>query len=153
MTQLEGALQDILGYFPQYMRPPYFSYNEGTLQTLGSMGYHVIQCDIDSQDWQNTSPDLVGNSLSIYADGLNSGGSLSLMHDIHQTTVQDLVPRVLNLLRERGLKCEYYDYFYIKKQNGGPLRLGLRGNANSSVAVPVGECLGDDPSNWYRAGR
>ena len=23
----------------------------------------------------------------------------------------------------------------------------------SSVAVPVGECLGDDPSNWYRAGR
>ena len=57
------------------------------------------------------------------------------------------------LLRERGLKCEYYDYFYIKKQNGGPLRLGLRGNANSSVAVPVGECLGDDPSNWYRAGR
>lgn len=107
MTQLESALLDILGYFPQYMRPPYFSYHEGTLQTLGSMGYHVIQCDIDSQDWQHQTPDTIGASFAEYEAGLNSGGSLSLMHDVHQTTVQYLVPQVLNLLSERGLRCKY----------------------------------------------
>lgn len=36
MTQLEAALLNILGEFPQYMRPPYFSYNDATLQVRDS---------------------------------------------------------------------------------------------------------------------
>lgn len=106
MTQLEAALLNILGEFPQYMRPPYFSYNDATLQTLGSLGYHVIQCDIDTLDWQNDTPDTVGASYAIYENGLNAGGTISLMHDVHQTTVETLVPQVLSLLAQRGLRCE-----------------------------------------------
>ncbi|RYP07006.1 hypothetical protein DL764_002829 [Monosporascus ibericus] len=106
MRQLEAALSSILGYFPQYMRPPYFSYNDATLRTLGSLGYHVIQCDIDTLDWRYNTPATIGTSYSIYENGLNGGGRISLMHDVHRTTVQTLVPRVLSLLAQRGLRCE-----------------------------------------------
>ncbi|RYP47990.1 hypothetical protein DL768_006037 [Monosporascus sp. mg162] len=106
MTQLEAALSSILGYFPQYMRPPYFSYNDATLRTLGSLGYHVIQCDIDTLDWQFNTPATTGMSYTRYENGLNGGGTISLMHDVHQTTVGALVPRVLSLLAQRGLRCE-----------------------------------------------
>lgn len=121
MTLLEDALVGILGYYPQYMRPPYFSYNDETLATLASLEYHVIDADIDTLDWQYNTPDTSGESFSIYENGLAAGGTISLMHDVHETTVSTLVPAVVNLLQQKGLK-----------------------------SVPVGECLGDDPSNWYR---
>lgn len=43
MTQLETALNSIIGKTPTYMRPPYFSTNALALQTLGGLGYHVIK--------------------------------------------------------------------------------------------------------------
>jgi peptidoglycan/xylan/chitin deacetylase (PgdA/CDA1 family) len=52
MTQVETALTTIIGRFPTYMRPPYLSYNANTLSTLATLGYHVIQLDIDTLDWQ-----------------------------------------------------------------------------------------------------
>ncbi len=107
MTQLETALLNILGEFPQYMRPPYFYYNDAVLRTLGGLGYHVVDRDIDTYDWQNDSPGAIGTSSALYENGLNAGGTLSLMHDVHQTTVETLVPDVLNMLAQRGLKCEY----------------------------------------------
>jgi peptidoglycan/xylan/chitin deacetylase (PgdA/CDA1 family) len=102
MSQLEDALVSILGYFPQYMRPPYFSYNDQTLSTLGGLGYHVIQCDIDTLDWQNNSPSTIQNSETIYQNGLNSGGTISLTHDPLPDTVHTLVQEMINDIRAKG---------------------------------------------------
>ncbi|ORY59957.1 uncharacterized protein BCR38DRAFT_459964 [Pseudomassariella vexata] len=124
MTQLEDALVGILGFFPQYMRPPYFSYNDNTLATLGDLGYHVIQADIDTLDWQNSTPSTIGGSEEIYEEGLENGGTLSLMHDVYQTTVETLVPQAIKDIQGRGL-----------------------------TSVTVGECLGDPAANWYRTSR
>lgn len=43
MTELETILLSMIGKVPTYMRPPYFSTNALALQTLGSLGYHVIK--------------------------------------------------------------------------------------------------------------
>ena len=103
MTQLEDALMSIIGKFPTYMRPPYFAYNDQTLQTLGGLGYRAIQADIDTLDWQNNNPGSIGQSATIYANGLDSGGSISLAHDVHQTTAQSLVPAMISAIQQRGL--------------------------------------------------
>lgn len=108
MTQLENALLSIIGRFPTYMRPPYFAYNDQTLQTLGSLGYKVIHSDIDTQDWQNNTPDTVSNSISIYANGLDSGGSISLAHDVHQTSATQLVAGMIQAIQQRGLNGSCY---------------------------------------------
>lgn len=104
MTQLEDALRDILGKFPTYMRPPYFSYNDATLQTLGGLGYKVIHADIDTLDWENNNPDAIGNSIANFENGVDGGGSISLAHDVHETTVTYLVPAMIEAVQARGLR-------------------------------------------------
>ncbi|KAI9791858.1 MAG: hypothetical protein M1816_003403 [Peltula sp. TS41687] len=121
MNLLESALQQIIGYFPTYMRPPYFSTNDLVLETMAELDYHVINADIDTLDWANDSEGAIQTSVQRFKDGLNAGGSISLEHDVHQWTAQVLVQAEIDEIKRRGLR-----------------------------AVTVGECLGDPKENWYR---
>jgi peptidoglycan/xylan/chitin deacetylase (PgdA/CDA1 family) len=106
MTELESALVDIIGKFPTYMRPPYFSTNDAVLQTLGDLGYHVIQADIDTQDWANDSPDAIQTSVELFNQGLDAGGSIVLAHDVHENTANTLVPAMIAAIQDQGLQGE-----------------------------------------------
>ncbi len=103
MCQTESILLAALGYVPKAMRPPFLSYNSTTLRDLGTLGYRVISIDIDTLDdeFQATNPSI---SEQNYVDGYNAGGSLSLMHDIYQNTVETIVPYVINFLATKGKK-------------------------------------------------
>lgn len=109
MTQLEDKLLSIIGKFPTYMRPPYFSYNSVTLSTMVTLGYHVIDANIDTKDYENTGS-TYEVAIKNFQDGLNAQGTITLMHDVHQTTVQKIVPRVLAILAASGKtgKCSLY---------------------------------------------
>ncbi|KAM5345264.1 hypothetical protein ACJ41O_011126 [Fusarium nematophilum] len=124
MTRLEDDLVSIIGKYATYMRPPYFSFNNSTLRVLGELGYHVIHADIDTFDWQHNTPETVNNALELFETGLQNGGSITLMHDVHRNTVENLVPLVIDVVRQSGKR-----------------------------AVTVGECLGDPEANWYRPAR
>lgn len=141
MAWLEDSLNNILGFHPTYMRPPYFGANDGTLQVLGELGYHVLNADIDTFDWQHQSPSEIGQSVQIFKDGLNAGGSLVLAHDVHQYTVEDLVPAMINEIRAKGLTGMFL--FFCSKKLNILTTLPL-------IAVTVGQCLGDPSDNWYR---
>jgi peptidoglycan/xylan/chitin deacetylase (PgdA/CDA1 family) len=122
LTMLEDAFVDIIGVYPTYLRPPYLSMSSTALSAAGALGYHVISVDIDTIDWN-----LQGNIAAAhtnFVNGLNAGGNLVLAHDVHQNTVQQLLPMLINTIRARGLR-----------------------------AVTVGECLGDPASNWYAPAR
>ncbi|EFQ32771.1 polysaccharide deacetylase [Colletotrichum graminicola] len=124
MTSLEDTLINIVGKYPTYMRPPYFSWNDNTLSILKALEYHVIHADIDSLDYANNSP--LGNltSVGIFEKGVDAGGSIALAHDVHQNTAEYLVPEFLRIIKEKNLR-----------------------------AVTVGECLGDPKANWYKTKR
>lgn len=97
MTILEIELLKIIGKFPTYMRPPYFSWSSLTLETLGRMGYKVIRGDIDTLDWKYD----MDKSLKLFERGLQAGGSITLMHE-HQKTIEELVPEVIRVVQESG---------------------------------------------------
>ncbi|KAF4425050.1 deacetylase [Fusarium austroafricanum] len=122
MSLLSNEFSSIIGKYPVYMRPPYFSFNTQTLRILGQLGYKVIIADIDTDDWRYSFGG-VEASLASYYTGLNKGGSIVLMHDVHQNTAQNILPRIIQ----------------------ATLGSGKRG-------VTVGECLGDPETNWYRGG-
>ncbi|KAK1999776.1 polysaccharide deacetylase [Colletotrichum falcatum] len=124
MTSLEDALVNIVGKYPTYMRPPFFSWNDNTLSILKALEYHVIHADVDSFDYANNAP--LGNltSAGIFEKGIDDGGSISLAHDVHQNTAEYLVPEFLRIVKEKNLR-----------------------------AVTVGECLGDPKANWYKTKR
>ncbi|KAK2018363.1 glycoside hydrolase/deacetylase [Colletotrichum eremochloae] len=124
MTSLEDSLVNIVGKYPTYMRPPFFSWNDNTLSILKALEYHVIHADIDSLDYANNAP--LGNltSVGIFEKGVNAGGSIALAHEVHQNTAEYLVPEFLRIIKEKNLR-----------------------------AVTVGECLGDPKANWYMTKR
>jgi hypothetical protein len=98
MTQLEAAFTTILGDIPSYMRPPYFATNALVLSTLGGLGYHVIQADIDTLDWQGDYT----VAINTFNAGLAAGGSISLSHDVDAETVQVLAQEMINSLKAAG---------------------------------------------------
>lgn len=103
MTQLEDALQEIVGVKPAYMRPPYLATNDVALGALGDLGYHVISCSIDTKDYENDDPSLIANSVNKFNDELNGGGSIVLSHDVHEQTVYTLAQAMLDEVKARGL--------------------------------------------------
>lgn len=102
MRLLESALQQILGYWPTYMRAPYFSTNDLVLRTMGELGYKVVHADIDTLDWANNSPDGIQVSVRRFRDGLNAGGSIALAHDVHEWTARTLTQAMIDEVRARG---------------------------------------------------
>ncbi|KAF8252736.1 glycoside hydrolase/deacetylase [Wilcoxina mikolae CBS 423.85] len=126
MTQLESAFLKIIGKFPTYMRPPYFSCGTPCLQTMGKLGYHVMHTDLDTQDWRYASSSEIYQSRNIFAAAINSAnpatkGFIPLAHDVHESTVYGLVQSMIDTLKKKGFR-----------------------------ATTVGWCLDDHSSNWYR---
>ncbi|KAF5657066.1 polysaccharide deacetylase family [Fusarium heterosporum] len=121
MTRLEADFLSLVGKWPTYMRPPYFSYNSNTLSVMKTLGYHVINADVDSLDWEYNTPAETNTALKLFKDGITKGGSIALFHDVHQNTVRNLIPKVLDAVKR-----------------------------STRIPVTVGQCLGDPPANWYK---
>ncbi|KAH8424997.1 chitin deacetylase CDA6 [Aspergillus melleus] len=124
----EVALRNILGAFPTYMRPPYSSCTpeSGCLKDMGSLGYHVVLYDIDTEDYRYDSPTMIQHSKDIFDRDLARGKPsdtswLVIAHDVHEQTVHNLTEHMLKKLRSDGYR-----------------------------PVTVGECLGDTADFWYR---
>lgn len=121
----EIALRNILGFIPTYFRPPYGYLTPSVASYLGGLGYHLIVWDIDTKDYMNDDPSLIGISKNYFSGNLSApngvSGHIELSHDVHAQTAAQLVEYMLQTLASKGYK-----------------------------AVTVGECLGDDPKNWYR---
>ncbi|KAL4908911.1 hypothetical protein BDW74DRAFT_74824 [Aspergillus multicolor] len=115
MTRLESAFAAAVGKVPTYMRPPYLAANEYVLSVMGELGYHVVGASVDTKDYENDHPDLIGRSVAKYNSELDQGGNIVLAHDIHEQTVRALARIMLDEVYERGLK-----------------------------PTTVGECLGED---------
>lgn len=101
MTRLENEMLNLVGQYPTYMRPPYFEYNAQTLSVMKSLKYRVIIADVDTNDWK-LDPNVAFND---FRAGLDRGGSIVLAHDVHETTVNQLLPRMIAELRRRGMRC------------------------------------------------
>jgi peptidoglycan/xylan/chitin deacetylase (PgdA/CDA1 family) len=124
MIKPEMALRNILGFFPTYMRPPYVECNTACLALMERLGYHVIYFDMNTRDWQYTTPETQETAKVITGEYLGRGredGWLSILHDVHWQTVYNLT-----------------GWMFDEMVNGG-----WRGTT-------VGECLDDPVENWYR---
>lgn len=128
MVWNEIALNSILGFFPTYMRPPYSICGTDCQNILSALSYHIIYFDVDTAGYLNNSPAQIQTSKDIWSEAIDasdpeSDSFLQIEHDIHYQTVYNLTDHILTSLVSAGYK-----------------------------AVTVGQCLGDPPANWYRAG-
>jgi len=126
MVKNEMAIRNIIQKFPTYMRPPYSSCDASCMATMKRLGYHIVYFDFDTEDYLHSTPDTIQISKNIVKNVMDSTSladdRLAIMHDIHEQTVHSLTAYVLDTLAAKGFKT-----------------------------VTVGECLGDEPANWYRS--
>ncbi|KAJ5518540.1 Glycoside hydrolase/deacetylase beta/alpha-barrel [Penicillium expansum] len=109
---------------PDLHAPPFLRHTPVVLGAMTDLGYHVIGASVDTKDFENDNPDTNWISFEKFKREVDAGGTIVLAHDAHQYTVEILVDNMLADVERRGLR-----------------------------AVTVGECLGDPPEYWYRAGR
>ncbi len=55
----EIAFNDILGFFPTYMRPPYSICEKSCQSILSSLGYHIVYFDLDTQGYLTDDPKML----------------------------------------------------------------------------------------------
>ncbi|CAG8545724.1 461_t:CDS:2 [Ambispora leptoticha] len=103
ITALETALRKIIGAVPRFFRLPYGdgSSDSRVLGILGDEGYsHIIQWDIDSGDSTGNTPD---QSKQVYLNNVNPPNPhVALNHDVKQTTVEDVAPYAIDLIKGDG---------------------------------------------------
>ena len=89
----QTAIYNVVGIKPMITRPPYGAINQ-TIQKVIDQSF--IMWDVDSLDWKSR------NTKSIMQEiAKTKPGSIILMHDIHQTSI-DALPSVLQYLQEKG---------------------------------------------------
>jgi peptidoglycan/xylan/chitin deacetylase (PgdA/CDA1 family) len=130
ILNVEGALNNIVGKIPTYIRPPYSSctVESGCEQFMQDMGYHIIYFKIDTDDYQQAPKNTFQTSLDWFKGNMTAPGmtpeknsSISISHDIIDQTANELTEFMLKTITELGYK-----------------------------GVTIGECLGDAKDNWYR---
>ncbi|KAJ3337856.1 chitin deacetylase [Gonapodya sp. JEL0774] len=105
ISQIEDSFVQLLGKKPSFLRPPYGSYNQHTLDVIASFGYSsVVIWNYDTDDWAH--PQDVGASLGVYQNALNnqspqSGNILILDHDV-VPTVTTLIQQAIDAVQSRG---------------------------------------------------
>ncbi|KAI1333692.1 hypothetical protein F5Y15DRAFT_410175 [Xylariaceae sp. FL0016] len=128
MVWNEIAFNDILGYFPTYMRPPYSICPAACQTQLANLGYHAVYFDLDTEGYLHDDATQIQTSKDIWDDAIDGSNPckdsyLQIEHDIHWQTVYNLTDYLLQSLFDHGYR-----------------------------SVTVGQCLGDPAENWYRAG-
>lgn len=111
-----------------FSRPPYSICPAACQSQLAQLGYHVIYFDLDTEGYLHDDAGQIQTSKDIWDEAVEGADPcrasyLQIEHDIHAQTVYNLTDHVLASLFRNGFR-----------------------------SVTVGECLGDPPENWYRAG-
>ncbi|MFT4302190.1 MAG: polysaccharide deacetylase family protein, partial [Desulfovibrio sp.] len=96
------AILRSLGANPNFVRPPYGSYDAYTVTAAEELGMGIMLWSLDSRDWKSLPANyavLRSTRGTVYGPGALRG--VFLFHDTHKRTVEDL-PRIISDLRAGG---------------------------------------------------
>jgi len=122
IDKMTDKIEEIIGAKPIYFRPPNGNgaynehdperqaYNERVQKYLGASGYNIIMWGTDTRDWEfKSDPDKVKKvidqlNLQLTAPGVSpeSHSFITLMHDVHASTVDTILPAVVDYVSSLG---------------------------------------------------
>lgn len=96
-----SIIQDLTGFFPLLLRPPYGAINHEAIDFLGALGWKIINWSLDTFDWdgeQNSQEELVEKVIAYHHPG-----AIILFHDggEREGTLEAL-PQIIEFLGEKG---------------------------------------------------
>lgn len=111
------VIKETTGFEPHLFRPPFGHYSEQMLETIESLGYSVIQWDVDSLDWKERGVE----DIVLRVTQKSGPGSIVLFHNNAKYITQAL-PLILEDFRSRNLEVVpvsqliYYEDYLVDHQ-------------------------------------
>lgn len=105
IKKTEKIIENIIGYRPKLIRPPYGEINEAQLKWAQKNGYCVVNWNVDSLDWKGLNKQQVKKNIM---KGI-SPGAIVLQHagggtsSTLEGTVQ-AIPEIVQAIKKRGYK-------------------------------------------------
>ena len=115
-AEIGGAADDlerVTGKRPVALRPPYGLQDETVSKVAGELGQAVILWDVDTQDWQESDPAAINQTVTEEVQA----GSVVLMHDIHASAPSAL-PQMVRSLKEQGYTLVTVSELFGKPEPG-----------------------------------
>ncbi|KAG8909930.1 Carbohydrate esterase 4 protein, partial [Tulasnella sp. 408] len=114
MTRTDDALTKIVGVKPAFVRPPFGSYNDASVEVAKSNGQTIAIWDFDSLDSDGvTSPD---ESVTLYQNvaAQKPTSILTLNHETSESTARRVLPYAMGVLSAQG-----YSFVTVAECLGG----------------------------------
>jgi len=97
MSKLDDLIEKNTGYRPKYFRAPQGDCKEDCIFYFEELGYHVIQWDTDTHDWDYKkigADNRVEHVKKFLTEewAKQNDNYLILMHDVHNSTVHGIIP-------------------------------------------------------------
>ena len=105
IVKTEELIRDFLTV-PKLLRPPFGSTNQTVNKIIQELGYTSVLWNVDTLDWQKKSIKWVEDSIehiTLRED------SIVLMHDIHKTTVNNVIELVKSI-KDKKKQFEFISY-------------------------------------------
>ncbi|KAF4615786.1 hypothetical protein D9613_012390 [Agrocybe pediades] len=102
-TRTQDAIEKITGVKVAYTRPPYGNYNDLVLQVAYEQGQTLVNWDFDSGD----SVGVAASDQKARYDKIvqeHPETILSLEHEVHDTSIYDVLPYAIQKLQKTGYK-------------------------------------------------
>ena len=128
LTKFDDLLESVIGVRAKNFRAPYGEYNDNVIKTVRSMGYEVIQWDIDTIDWkpERSSQTILDTVLPKLHDGC-----IILCHNNGLHTAESL-PLIFSPLLSQGYEfVKISDLIY--KENYEILPDGRQKSSNNAT--------------------
>jgi peptidoglycan/xylan/chitin deacetylase (PgdA/CDA1 family) len=92
-----------------YFRPPGLNCNKHCLEVTKSMGYHVVTLNSDPSDWKNPNNMTASKQYfdHEFATCENGQSYITVVDDSIDLTVDDLIPYVIKLAKNRGYRRKF----------------------------------------------
>ena len=84
---------------PRFYRPPYFNYDDETIEITNNFGYDVVISNLNTDDWMLNSSDEIYNSF--LAKWNNYTGHIMLMHD-YQTYNNQALELIIDFTKKEN---------------------------------------------------
>ena len=103
VSQADAAIRSAICVRPTIFRPPYGSLTASGLAVVESLGYKVVNWNLDTFDWKHaaTDPQKVLDLVQQGVDGQWPGSIIHLQHDRTAESVS-LVPSIIDIIRNKG---------------------------------------------------
>lgn len=88
---------------PKLLRPPFGAINIRVNRILSELGYLPVMWNVDTMDWKTKNTGWVKNAAELIGEY-----NIILMHDVHETTMQNL-PLLINEIRKKK-NFEFINY-------------------------------------------